>query len=204
MFCQIRVYSVIKNFFKQLWQYWKNRDWSIFRWRPWAMNFRNWSDGGNFPGIWEFTSGHAFVEEFGQPFWHNAISYLILMHCTTAFYLNKDWRCVEHETSFLVQINYCDWFAWSVVTAVALLLLLNDKSKLDALQRDGRPRWRFPQTAGCKARTCFVDSDKWRQIPSIGVFHQCWHQLKNFEKRRKGLRAKAQPGGVLKGLKHPP
>jgi len=30
----------------------------------------------------------------------------------------------EHETSFLVQINYCDWFAWCMVTAVALLLLL--------------------------------------------------------------------------------
>ena len=40
-------------------------------------------------------------------------------------YLNKDWRCVEHETSFLVQINYCDWFAWCTVTAVTLLLLLN-------------------------------------------------------------------------------
>ena len=35
---------------------------------------------------------------------------------------SEDWRCVEHETSFLVQIN-CDWFAWCVVTAVALLLL---------------------------------------------------------------------------------
>jgi len=32
------------------------------------MNFRNWSDVGNFPGVWEFTSSHAFVEEFGQPF----------------------------------------------------------------------------------------------------------------------------------------
>ena len=31
------------------------------------MNFRNWSDVGNFPGVWEFTSSHAFVEEFGQP-----------------------------------------------------------------------------------------------------------------------------------------
>ena len=67
-----------------------------------------------------------------------------------------DWRCVEHETSFLVQINYCDWFAWCMVTAVALLLLLNDKCKPESLQRDGRPGWRIPQTAGCKARTCFV------------------------------------------------
>jgi len=32
------------------------------------MNFRNWSDDGNFPGVWEFTSSYAFVEEFGQPF----------------------------------------------------------------------------------------------------------------------------------------
>jgi len=44
-----------------------------------------------------------------------------------------------------------------MVTAVALLLLLNGKCKPESLQRDGRPGWRFPQTAGCKARTCFVD-----------------------------------------------
>jgi len=44
-----------------------------------------------------------------------------------------------------------------VVTAVALLLLLNDKCKLESLQRDGRPGWRFPQTADCEAGTCFVD-----------------------------------------------
>ena len=43
-----------------------------------------------------------------------------------------------------------------MVTAVALLLLLNDKCKPESLQRDGRPGWRFLQTAGCKARTCFV------------------------------------------------
>jgi len=42
-----------------------------------------------------------------------------------------------------------------MVTAVALLLLLNDKYKPESLQRNGRPGWRFPQTAGCKARTCF-------------------------------------------------
>jgi len=45
-----------------------------------------------------------------------------------------------------------------MVTAVALLLLLNDKCKPESLQRDGRTGWRFPQTAGCKARTCFVGS----------------------------------------------
>jgi len=39
------------------------------------MNFRNWSDMGNFPGVREFTSSHAFIKEFGQPFWHNATSY---------------------------------------------------------------------------------------------------------------------------------
>jgi len=39
------------------------------------MNFRNWSDMGNFPGVRELTSSHAFVEEFGQPFWHSATSY---------------------------------------------------------------------------------------------------------------------------------
>jgi len=38
------------------------------------MNFSNWSDGGNYPGVWEFTSNHAFVEEVGQPFSHNATS----------------------------------------------------------------------------------------------------------------------------------
>ena len=44
-----------------------------------------------------------------------------------------------------------------MVTAVALLLFLNDKCKPESLQRDRRPGLRFPQTAGCKARTCFVD-----------------------------------------------
>jgi len=39
------------------------------------MNFRNWSDVGNFLEVREFTSSHAFIEEFGQPFWHNATSY---------------------------------------------------------------------------------------------------------------------------------
>jgi len=28
------------------------------------MKFRNWSHVGNFPGVREFTSSHAFVEEF--------------------------------------------------------------------------------------------------------------------------------------------
>jgi len=28
---------------------------SIFRWRTWFMNFRDWSDVGDFPGVWEFT-----------------------------------------------------------------------------------------------------------------------------------------------------
>jgi len=39
------------------------------------MNFRSWSDVGYFPGVRELTRSHAFVEEFGQPFWHNATSY---------------------------------------------------------------------------------------------------------------------------------
>ena len=54
-----------------------------------------------------------------------------------------------------LQIN-CNWFAWCVVTTVALLLLLNDKCKLESLQRVGRPGWRFAVRASCKARTCFV------------------------------------------------
>jgi len=29
----------------------------------------------NFPGVREFTNSHAFVEEVGQPFWHNATRY---------------------------------------------------------------------------------------------------------------------------------
>jgi len=36
-----------------------------------------------------------------------------------------------------VQINYCDWFAWCVVTAVALLLLLN----FMAIQNWSRPEF---------------------------------------------------------------
>jgi len=42
-----------------------------------------------------------------------------------------------------------------VVTAVTLLLLLNDTYKLESLQGDGsRTRQEIPQTAGCKARAC--------------------------------------------------
>jgi len=96
-------------------------------------------------------------------------------------YLHKE-TSAEHETSFLVQINYCDWFAWCMVTAVALLLLLNDKCKPESLQRVGRPGWRFPQTAGCKARTCFVLSKKvtyaiiWKKWRSIDT---CLKHIQN-------------------------
>ena len=47
-----------------------------------------------------------------------------------------------------------------MVTTVDLLLLLNYGCKLESLQRDGGPGWRFPQTAGCKARTGFVDTNR--------------------------------------------
>jgi len=47
--------------------------------------------------------------------------------------------------------------------------LLNDKCKPESLERDGRPGWRFPQTAGCKARTCFVDVDF--SFSQSGPFH---------------------------------
>jgi len=59
-----------------------------------------------------------------------------------------------------------------MVTAVALLLLLNDKCKPESLQRDGRPGWRFPQTAGCKARTCFVDT--WLTSHAANYFSQAF------------------------------
>jgi len=58
----------VKNFFKQLSQNWENRDGPIFRYGTCAMDFGNWSDVGNFPGVREFTSSHAFVEEVGQTF----------------------------------------------------------------------------------------------------------------------------------------
>jgi len=42
-----------------------------------------------------------------------------------------------------------------VVTAVTLLLLLNDTYKLESLQEDGsRTRQEIPETAGSKARAC--------------------------------------------------
>jgi len=79
-----------------------------------------------------------------------------------------------------VQINYCDWFAWCVVTAVALLLLLNDKCKLESLQRDGRPGWRFHETARCKARTCFIENttsfsenNSWTFLCLVAWFSTC-------------------------------
>jgi len=39
------------------------------------MNLMNWCDVDNFPGVWEFTNSHAFVEGFGQPFFHDATGY---------------------------------------------------------------------------------------------------------------------------------
>jgi len=39
------------------------------------MNFKKWSDVANFPGVREFPNSHAFVEEIGQPIWHNAAGY---------------------------------------------------------------------------------------------------------------------------------
>ena len=78
-----------------------------------------------------------------------------------------------------MQINYCDWFAWCMVTAVTLLLLLNDKCKPESLQRDGRPGWRFPQTAGCKARTCFDECVIVTVNDMIRIFYKSkwtsWH-----------------------------
>jgi len=67
-----------------------------------------------------------------------------------------------------VQIN-CDWFAWCVVTAVTLLLLLNDGCKLESLQKDGGPGTKFPQTAGCKAMACFVDFPLFSGFPLCSV-----------------------------------
>jgi len=67
-----------------------------------------------------------------------------------------------------------------MVTAVALLLLLNDKCKPELLQRVGRPGWRFPQTAGCKARTCFVDpyimivQPSSSRVNSVRELYCCW------------------------------
>ena len=94
-------------------------------------------------------------------------------------------RNVESNIVF----DYCGCFVCN--NSSSLIRNNFTQCKLESLQRVGSPGWWFPQTAGCKARTCFVDSDKWRKIPSIGVFHQCWHQLKNFEKQRKGLRTVA-------------
>ena len=69
-------------------------------------------------------------------------------------YLNKDWRYVTHETSFLTR-NKLRLIRLMVVTAVTLLLLLNDEHKLESLQEDGsRTRQEIPQIACCKARTC--------------------------------------------------
>jgi len=37
-------------------------------------------------------------------------------------------------------------------------ILLNEGGKLESLQKDGGPGRRFLQTAGCKAKACFVDT----------------------------------------------
>ena len=46
-------------------------------------------------------------------------------------------------------------------------ILLNDVGKLESLQKDGGPGRRFPQTAGCKSRACFVNSVK-TVVPNRG------------------------------------
>ena len=56
-------------------------------------------------GIWVSTK---VVEPF------SFVSNTSIKHCREMSYVSGN-----------VQINYCDWFAWCMVTAVALLLLLN-------------------------------------------------------------------------------
>jgi len=42
------------------------------------------------------------------------------------------------------------------------------EAKLELLQKDRRPGNRFPQTAGCKARACFVETSKTFCVFSMG------------------------------------
>jgi len=85
-------------------------------------------------GIWPHSSESTKqVLAFQPPVWGNLQPGLPPVCNHSSFYLNMDWRCVEHETSFLVQIKYCDWFVWCVVTAVALLVLLTEIQYLQQL-----------------------------------------------------------------------
>ena len=73
------------------------------------------------------------------------------------FYLNEDWICVKHETSFLVPMN-SDWFAWCAGHCCGFTIIA-------PLQEDEEPgRW-FPQITGCEVRACFVVSAEASQFP---------------------------------------
>jgi len=64
------------------------------------------------------------------------------------FYLNEDWICVKHETSFLVPIN-SDWFAWCAGHCCGFTIIA-------PLQEDEEPgRW-FPQITGYEVRACLL------------------------------------------------
>jgi len=87
-------------------------------------------------------------------------------------------RCYRNLLRLIYCAIYCDWFAWCVVTAVIYYFAKWWRQAWIVLQKDGGPGRRFPQTDGWKDRACFVDSDTRRQIPTTGVFHHSWHQLK--------------------------
>ena len=52
---------------------------------------------GCFPGVREFTNRRAFVEEIGQPFWHNAT--------TGSYFQNFGWNVIGRTNTFHFEVS---------------------------------------------------------------------------------------------------
>ena len=75
------------------------------------MNFRNWSDVGNFPGVREFTSSHAFVEEFGQSLDNHSDT------MQPAIFKNLDGMSLGELLDFILRFLMRSWISYASVGA---------------------------------------------------------------------------------------
>ena len=71
------------------------------------MNFRNWSDVGNFPGVQEFTSSHAFVEDLDN---HSDTMPL-------AIFKKLDGMSLGELFDFILRIFVRSWISYAFVGA---------------------------------------------------------------------------------------
>jgi len=116
------------------------------------MNFRNWSDVDNFPGVRECTSSHAFVEEFGQPFWHNATSY----------FLKFGWNVIGRAVRFRFRV-----FDEKLVTISALWK--EDQISADANSKFSVYKDQMPESWWSHyLKSCLTISHCWSLMP-VGI-----------------------------------